>query len=116
MQNFKHNSPFYEMVPSWSDFFWHPIMSVRQLVNVVKLSEAHQTAIVHEKRMIKVNDVAKRKEYKKAHGLDITGLPWLLGKTEEAQVDAASEAPPTPAGSTSDEEGKVPRKKWLGIF
>jgi len=124
------------MVPSLSDFLYHPISSGRIVVEIIRLSEAHNTAIVQEKRKRRVDDVEKRNEYRKAHGLDInTGLFGSWGskkdddeekKAEERIADeAVAEAtevqgtpnPVVPAGEHADAMGGVsPRKKFLGIF
>lgn len=125
------------MVPSLSDFVCHPISSGRIVVEIVRLSEAHNTAIVQEKRKRRVDDVEKRNEYRKAHGLDTNpGLfgPWGTkkdedeGKKQEEEVvaeEAVAEAtevhgtpnPVVPAGEHADAMGGVsPKKKFLGIF
>ncbi|KAK3315042.1 hypothetical protein B0H66DRAFT_481030 [Apodospora peruviana] len=68
-ENFKRNSPFYDMVPSWGDLLRHPITSVKILGEVIRLDSMHNAAIVQEKRQHKVDDMVKRTEYRKAHGL-----------------------------------------------
>jgi len=123
------------MVPSLSDFVYHPISSGRTVVEIIRLSEAHNTAIVQEKRRRRVDDVDKRNEYRKAHGLDTNTSffgTWGARKDEEdksEEVRAAEEAvaeatevhgtpnPVVPAGEHADAMGGVsPRKKFLGIF
>jgi hypothetical protein len=126
------------MVPSLSDFLYHPISSGRTVVEIIRLSEAHNTAIVQEKRKRRVDDVDKRNEYRKAHGLDTNTSffgSWGSKKDEEEQkkkeggdvvaAEAAAEAtegqgmhnPVVPVGEHADAMGGVsPRKKFLGIF
>lgn len=135
VQNFKHTSPFADMVPSLSDFVYHPISSGRTVVEIIRLSEAHNTAIVQEKRKRRVDDVDKRNEYRKAHGLDTNSSffgTWGAKKDEakddeeaapaDEAVAEATEAhgtpnPVVPAGEHADAMGGVsPRKKFLGIF
>jgi hypothetical protein len=133
VENFKHTSPFADMVPSPSDFLYHPISSFRIVVEIIKLSEAHNSAIVQEKRKRRVDDVEKRNEYRKAHGIDTnTSFFGVLGSkkpedntTEEAVPEVVApaevaEPPPdavVPAGEHADAMGGVsPRKKFLGIF
>ncbi|KAK4157431.1 hypothetical protein C8A00DRAFT_40148 [Chaetomidium leptoderma] len=73
--NFQHTSPFADMLPPAEDYLRHPISSVRMLVEVLQLHEAHKTARINEKRRRNVEDVAKRAAYRKAHGLpDEMGL------------------------------------------
>lgn len=139
VQNFKHTSPFADMLPSLSDFVNHPVSSGRVVVEIIRLSEAHNTAMVQEKRKRRVDDVEKRNEYRKAHGLDTNTSffgTWGAKKDEDERVEArqdevkaaeeaAAEAtevhetpnPLVPAGEHADAMGGVsPRKKFLGIF
>ncbi|KAJ9132609.1 hypothetical protein NKR23_g11124 [Pleurostoma richardsiae] len=115
VQNFKRNSPYADMLPAPSDFLSHPFLCTRQLLEVIRLTEAHQSAIVAEKRKQRVDDVVKRSEYRKAHGLEQEG--FFGGWT--AKTDAESLGPAIPVGDGTTpgiggDEGK--RKKWLGIF
>lgn len=128
------------MLPSASDFLWHPLASTRQLIEVLRLHEAHKSARIAEKRKRNVEDVAKRAAYRKAHGLpDEMGLfnqPMakinMDGEGEEKGVDDASpvnEAAVERGGEGEKEEGvrhlteeekkevvKDVKGKWLGIF
>ncbi|KAG7285227.1 hypothetical protein NEMBOFW57_009848 [Staphylotrichum longicolle] len=73
--SFSRTSPFADMLPPASDYLRHPIASLRMLVEVLRLHEAHKTARISEKRKRNVEDVAKRAAYRKAHGLpDEMGL------------------------------------------
>lgn len=114
VENFKRNSPFADMAPAFADFFSHPIVSCRTMVEIIRLNEAHRSAEVAEKRKRRVEDVGKRSEYRKAHGLDReVGIGGWTAKT-----DAESLGPALPTGdgtlaATGEPEG---RRKWLGIF
>jgi hypothetical protein len=113
VQNFKQTSPFAHMMPAPSDFIYHPIDTMGQIVEIIRLSEAHNTAIVAEKRKRRVDDVEKRSEYRKAHGLPETrgffgGSSTI--KTEDGVV------PEAPIDGMTVEEAAQPRKKFLGIF
>ncbi|KAB5582377.1 hypothetical protein GE09DRAFT_1211028 [Coniochaeta sp. 2T2.1] len=140
VQNFKHTSPFADMVPRPSDFLYHPITSVRTVVEIVRLSEARNTAIVMEKRKRRVDDVDKRNEYRKAHGIDTNSSffgTWGARKdgdetegkagegngvaneavAEATEVRGTTPNPVIPVGEHADAMGGVgPRKKFLGIF
>jgi hypothetical protein len=106
------------MLPAFSDFFTSPFNSMSALIEVIRLDSAHKAVMIQEQRMQRVNDVAKRKEYRKAHGIDESQtLPWA-GKVK-ANVEG-----PAPVISVEEEakrkafelELQAPRKKWLGIF
>ncbi|KAK4240255.1 hypothetical protein C8A03DRAFT_13416 [Achaetomium macrosporum] len=94
--NFKHTSPFADMLPPASDYLYHPISSVRMLIEVLRLHEAHKTAQINEKRKRNVEDVAKRAAYRKAHGLpDEMGLfnqPMARIKTDEEMAAERGQA------------------------
>jgi hypothetical protein len=99
------------MMPSLSDYVYHPIDTVGQIVEIIRLSEAHNTAIVSEKRKRRVDDVEKRSEYRKAHGLpDSRGF---FGGGSTKREDAVPEAN---IDGMTVEEAAGPRKKFLGIF
>ncbi|EDN91585.1 hypothetical protein SS1G_00988 [Sclerotinia sclerotiorum 1980 UF-70] len=68
--NFKRDSPFGDMLPEWQLLFLHPIAFTRTCYEVLQLHTAHVTAETMERRKHKVEDVAKRAAYRKAHGLD----------------------------------------------
>lgn len=100
-ENFKSNTPFADMLPERSDYWEHPIVSLHTVYDVWRLTQLHNSAIVAEKRKKNVDDVVKRAEYRKAHGLEKEGGfgSWT-----------AKEDPQSPQA----EPGK--REKWLGIF
>jgi hypothetical protein len=112
VQNFKHTSPFAHMMPAFSDYFYHPIDTLGQIVEIIRLSEAHNTAIVSEKRKRRVDDVEKRNEYRKAHGLPDSRVGFF-GNSPPKKEDAVPEAP---VDGMTAEEAVGPRKKFLGIF
>lgn len=78
---------------------------------------AYTTAQTAERRRLKTEDVRKRAEYRKAHGLEEAGEGALGGWTarEEERTERGDDG-----GTYVDFEGKqhpIPeRKKWLGIF
>ncbi|KAK0674686.1 hypothetical protein QBC41DRAFT_309335 [Cercophora samala] len=136
--NYKHNTPFGDMLPPMADFFWHPISSTRALVEVIRLNEAHNTARIQEKRRRLVEDVAKRTAYRRAHGLPeeygMFGLKKATidpdqvfgpndGEKKEqqgtAEVDDASPIAAEPKRLTDEQQKEMVgelKKKWLGIF
>ncbi|KAF3011516.1 hypothetical protein E8E14_009011 [Neopestalotiopsis sp. 37M] len=122
---FNATSPYADMIPPISEFPSHPIDYIGTCFHVLRLHEEHISAVTAEKRRRKVEDVAKRNEYRKAHGLESAqGIESWTAPAKEAAVPVAAaaetEAPSTavteqaqatPEGS---EDGK--RKRFLGIF
>ncbi|KAK8078165.1 hypothetical protein PG996_004335 [Apiospora saccharicola] len=127
---FNANSPFADMIPPIGEFPKQPINYIRTCVEVLKLHEEHESAQTADKRRRRIEDVQKRNEYRKAHGLPIAnGIEsWTgTGKAakpaeEEGAVVAAIPASAAPsavldATSTSEQtEADGKRKKFLGIF
>ncbi|KAI0859289.1 hypothetical protein F4860DRAFT_269033 [Xylaria cubensis] len=126
--NFKAKSPFADMVPPISEFPRHPFQYIGVCIDVLRMHEEHESALTAEKRRRKVEDVTKRNEYRKAHGLEpaTSGLfgSKAVEKPEETVVDDASpqatavvEASEPELNAVAAEitpEGK--RKKFMGIF
>ncbi|KAI0809364.1 hypothetical protein GGR55DRAFT_649633 [Xylaria sp. FL0064] len=122
--NFKAKSPFADMIPPISEFPRHPFQYIGVCLDVLRMHEEHESALTAEKRRRKVEDVAKREEYRKAHGLEPVTSGFFGAKAEQA-AETVDDASPTAAVVQSSEpeanvaaeitpEGK--RKKFLGIF
>ncbi|PVH84571.1 hypothetical protein DL98DRAFT_512472 [Cadophora sp. DSE1049] len=121
--NFKRNSPFADMLPAWSQLFVHPIAFFRTFMEVVKMNSDYVTAETMERRKRKVEDVAKRAAYRKAHGLDKDeSFGGWTAKTDEQLL-----GPGMPVGDAESVEGEMPQsepvvrekrplKKWFGIW
>lgn len=130
MNNFKRTSKFADMLPPASDLFFHPISFTRTCIEVLRLHTAEVSAETAERRKRKVEDVAKRSEYRKAHGLETAGFGGWTAKTDEENLGPAipfDDASPTSAGPVANaddgglgehvqENKKKPLKKWLGIW
>lgn len=101
VENFKRTTPFADMLPSSSDYREQPLASARTLYEVWQLTQLHNSTVVAGRRKKSVDDVAKRAEYRKAHGIEQDGG---LGSWT-ARGDAQAMQP---------EPGK--RQKWFGIF
>jgi hypothetical protein len=110
------------MLPNWTEFIFRPIRSTRSAIEVLRLHSAKMTAETQEKRRLKVEDVAKRSAYRKAHGLEkdegfggwtaktdkeILGPGVPLGDAAEGQAEVIEQVP---------RERRPPVKKWLGIW
>ncbi|KAK8086338.1 hypothetical protein PG994_001312 [Apiospora phragmitis] len=126
---FNANSPFADMIPPIGEFLKQPINYIRTCVEVLKLHEEHESAQTAEKRRRRIEDVQKRNEYRKAHGLPIangieswTGTGAAAQPAEEEGVIAAIPASAAPSAAadaiiaTEQAEADGKRKKFFGIF
>ncbi|KAF2722781.1 hypothetical protein K431DRAFT_221459 [Polychaeton citri CBS 116435] len=69
-EQFVHSTPYADLLPPNSMFFSHPIKFIRRYVEVYDMHLAYVSADVAEKRKQNVDDVKKRSDYRKAHGMD----------------------------------------------
>ncbi|KAK4190012.1 hypothetical protein QBC35DRAFT_491767 [Podospora australis] len=102
--NFKSTSPFADMLPSYEDLLWHPIDSTRMAIEVIQLTESHKTRRIQEKRKRAIEDVQKRAEYRKAHG-----LPEEMGlfNMKRATINMDGDAEKKPAAAAVDDASPV---------
>lgn len=121
--NFKAKSPFADMIPPISEFPRHPFQYVGVLVDVMRLHEEHESALTAEKRRMRVDDVGKRNEYRKAHGMEPAQGFWASGTaepqpqtTEPAPVVESADPRAASAAVAADLTPDGKRKKFLGIF
>ena len=82
----------------------------------MRMHEQHEAAVTAEKRRMRVDDVAKRAEYRKAHGMEVT-----QGFFGNSSGKPTSEPEPVPvvepqAAPTPEPTPDGKRKKWFGIF
>ncbi|KAI0181471.1 hypothetical protein GGR52DRAFT_567694 [Hypoxylon sp. FL1284] len=121
--SFKAKSPFADMIPPASEFVRHPFQYLGVLVDIMRLHEEHESALTAEKRRRRVEDVAKRNEYRKAHGLEPAQGFWAAGQASQPEPEPEPQQQQQPVESSkpratiADEftpDGK--RKKFLGIF
>lgn len=136
-RNFNANSPFADMIPPISEFPRHPFQYIGVCIDVMRLHEEHESALTAEKRRRKVEDVAKRNEYRKAHGLEPATSSFFGSQVEDAKPEdkPEPEIPSSPSLSTVVAEPSAPvpepelepnvtaevapegkRKKFWGIF
>lgn len=123
------------MLPEWHQLFLHPIAFTRTCYEVLQLHTAHVTAETMERRKHKVEDVAKRAAYRKAHGLDkdtgfggwtaktdkeVMGPGIKLGEEEEAKIAETAGGEEKREGEEGEKkvvyEKQFSGKKWLGIW
>lgn len=82
-----------DQLPTRQDWARHPFQSLGLFFSVYRLHAEQQSAEVAEKRRLKVEDAAKRKEYMRAHGVEpgfLTGS-WME-KFGTVDSDGAREA------------------------
>ncbi|GAW13186.1 hypothetical protein ANO14919_025660 [Xylariales sp. No.14919] len=121
--NFQAKSPFADMIPPISEFPRHPFQYIGVCLDVLRMHEEHESVQTAEKRRRKVEDVAKRNEYRKAHGLEPATSSFFGGKAEAADeaspiaVVEPSEPEPEPEPAAAQEPTpEEKRKKFMGIF
>jgi len=104
------------MLPTGSDLLFHPIHSIRQFFEVLRLHTARVSAETAERRKRKVEDVQKRSDYRKAHGLDTE--EGFGGWTAKSDAESLGPAIPLNDGTVpaAEQPPKKPLKKWLGIW
>lgn len=134
IENFRRTSPFVDMLPTMRETMQHPIMAARQTVEVVRLTEHLRVTGIAERRQMRVDDVAKRTMYRKAHGMDETvgfgsNGGWFSGGKDgkknqgpvpPARNEVVDDASPIRGEAPMVEEPVAAeagqKKKFLGIF
>ncbi|KAL2160011.1 hypothetical protein VTH06DRAFT_1666 [Thermothelomyces fergusii] len=117
--SFQRTSPFADMLPPASEYLYHPVRSVRLLVEVLRLHEAHKAERISEKRRRNVEDVAKRAAYRRAHGLpEEMGLfnqPMAKIATAEDGGDGAAQKAAEASGHEDGADGGDGEPKGTGV-
>ncbi|KAI7179907.1 hypothetical protein D0869_09523 [Hortaea werneckii] len=145
LQDFLAKTPYRDLLPPNSMLFSHPITFFGRWAEVYEMHVAYTSAETAERRKAKMDDVAKRSEFRKAHGIESNESGVFGGWTAKPDEDslepadreggrAAAVAPDTDAspvatevkeavaaaddGSFVDFEGKTQpaKKKWFGIW
>ncbi|KAF2223113.1 hypothetical protein BDZ85DRAFT_312796 [Elsinoe ampelina] len=98
LTNFLHTTPYRDQLPPNNFFFSHPFRFLGRWLEVYQMHTDFITEQTIAKREAKVDDVRKRSEFRKAHGID--DEPG--GEGEKEYVDFGGE------------RKKV--KKWFGIW
>ena len=68
--DFVHNTPYYELLPPKGEFWRNPLSFLGRYVQVYQMHIDWMSTQTAERRRQKVEDVRKRSEYRKAHGMD----------------------------------------------
>ncbi|PLN81042.1 hypothetical protein BDW42DRAFT_185719 [Aspergillus taichungensis] len=123
--NFRQSSPFAHLLPPWSDLLTSPFSTVSRAMSVFRMHVQHTSVQTREKRMQRVEDAEKRRQYRVAHGLE---EPQPADEGERAgEGEGVDDQSPVARGGSEqgqvkdgeyvDWEGKRrPVKKWLGIW
>jgi len=69
-QDFVHKTPYYDLLPPNSMLFAHPVTFFYRWAEVYQMHVNYVSQETAERRRQKVEDVQKRSEYRKAHGLE----------------------------------------------
>ncbi|KAB2570754.1 Major facilitator superfamily [Lasiodiplodia theobromae] len=128
LMNFLTSTPYRDLLPERSELLTHPLRSLHQFGQVYKMHAEHVSQETAEKRKRKVEDVDKRAEFRRAHGIDEENTSLLRGwlgephekKTEVVEPEVQdAQSPVAKEEQFRDFEGKQQRrpvKKWLGIW
>lgn len=92
--DFLHSTPFMDLLPPNSLFFAHPLKFMWRYIEVYQMHSEHVTAKTAEMRRQKVEDVKRRSEYRKAHGLEDADDSKFGGWTAKSDDEVLG---PTPA-------------------
>ena len=92
--DFLHSTPFMDLLPPNSMFFAHPLKFMWRYIEVYQMHSEHVTAKTAEMRRQKVEDVKRRSEYRKAHGLEDADDSKFGGWTAKSDDEVLG---PTPA-------------------
>ncbi|XWW97802.1 hypothetical protein V2A60_005789 [Cordyceps javanica] len=120
--NYAYNSPYKDLVPPTSALLSDPGYFFAAWKEVILSHEKDKALRAGEHRTRHLDDVAKRRYYMKAHGIepkDPVGM--VFGKGEQrsdAEIEAAALGRELPE-KTPEEEAEAAagkRKKWFGIF
>ncbi|KAL2872804.1 uncharacterized protein BJX67DRAFT_19009 [Aspergillus lucknowensis] len=128
--NFKQSSPYAHLLPPWSGLLSHPIDTISQALSVFRMHVQHTSIETREKRLRRVEDAEKRRQFRVAHGLEEPSEAELKSKSksgaEGESVGGVDDQSPVAVevqvqgqgnGEYVDWEGKRrPVKKWLGIW
>jgi hypothetical protein len=117
--NYAYNSPFKDLVPPMSDLWQNPTYFFAAWKNVIELHEKDKAVKAVEHRTRYLDDVAKRKYYMKAHGIETKDpVAMVFGKDEgksEEELEAVALGHELSPSSGSDDKPEH-KKKWLGIW
>ena len=116
---FKATSPYAGQMPSWGQWFRHPIDSSGQFVDVMKLHIIHDSEVARAKRERMISETFKTKAYRVMHGLEP-----LQGQPTEVQILVAKMKGEYIEGPNGQElvikpqlnQQRRPLKKWFGIW
>lgn len=116
--NYAYNSPYKELVPPTSTLFTSPGYFFAAWKEVIVSHEKDKALKAGEHRTRSLDDVAKRRYYMKAHGIEPRDpVAMVFGKGEQRsdeEIEAVALGQELPKTEEGGEEGK--RKKWFGIF
>ena len=123
VMNFAHTSPFKHLLPPNSELWTDPGHFFTAWIRVMQLHERERNKSVGEERRAKLDDVMKRRQYQKVHGLDkeawINNVFGSSAKKDEPALEeenaVATAAPESHVASENVEPETKPRKRF-GIF
>lgn len=115
--NYAYNSPYKELVPPTSDLWNNPGYFFAAWKEVIVSHEKDKATKAGEHRTRHLDDVAKRRFYMKAHGIEVKDpVAVVFGRGEQRsdeEIEAVALGKEMPVKT---EEDAPKRKKWFGIF
>jgi hypothetical protein len=114
-QNFHRTSPFAHLLPPGSSLLTSPFAFFSTYLEVFRLHTAHRSAETAERRKQRVDDVQKRSQYRKAHGLEGEEFGGWTARTEAEAMGPAAQVDREGLGE-GERRGRAPVKKWFGIW
>ncbi|KAI5863452.1 hypothetical protein GGS23DRAFT_621096 [Durotheca rogersii] len=97
--NFRATSPYADMVPPLADLPRDPLAYARLAFEALRLHEQHQAALAGETRRQRADDLLKRNEYRRAHGLEPATRGFFGGAGE---IRTPGPAPPAAPADPAD--------------
>ncbi|KAI5302472.1 protein transport protein S31 [Ascosphaera pollenicola] len=123
---FARNSPYAHLLPTWGALLVHPVDTVAQFIQVMKMHSEHVTIQTAERRKKNAEDVERRRLYRVAHGLEAPqegDKEKLAALRRQVSAENGAAEPGTEAAEAAEQAvvfeeqaKKKPVKKWLGIW
>ncbi|KAK3623644.1 hypothetical protein LTR56_021507 [Elasticomyces elasticus] len=135
-QDFMSKTPYADLLPPNSMIFAHPIAFFQRWAEIYSMHVDYISAQTAERRRQKMDDVQKRSDYRKAHGIGQEegvfggwtarsdaevlgpGMREGIAPVDPGKVEVQDASPVAGEETFIDFEGKAQpaKKKWLGIW
>lgn len=116
---FARSSPYAHLLPTWSALLRHPIDTISQFTQVMKMHSEHVTIQTAERRKKAAEDVERRRLYRVAHGLEEAreGDKEKLGELRKKVLEEGGQLDEVEVKEVIEQPKRRREvKKWLGIW